>query len=224
MAKRKTGTGALIEQTKAAALARNTVRLAELVALIRRRMTGVVEGFYDIGEALREIVDKKLYAAAGHASMAAFLKTERLLSDRQASKLMAVVRKVPREQALSLGQEKAYALVSYTEATPELDSAGGLLASDAKVGGVAVTKASVRQIEAATRAVRASAKAKRPPTEAERAQAKNDAALVKALRAALRDAGIERAQIELTQEHVRMELTRAQAERLARERSSRAGK
>lgn len=41
------------------------------LALVRRRVTEVVEGFYDIGEALREILDHKLYAAAGHASLEA---------------------------------------------------------------------------------------------------------------------------------------------------------
>ena len=47
----------LIAETKSAALARNTARLAELLAIIRRRMTEVVEGFYDLGEALREMLE-----------------------------------------------------------------------------------------------------------------------------------------------------------------------
>jgi hypothetical protein len=207
----------LIEKTKADALARNTKRLAELVALIRRRMSAVVEGFYDIGEALREILDKKLYGAAGHAGLEAFLKAERLMSYRQATKLIALVRKVPRTQALSLGQEKAYALVSYTEATPEADSPEALLATDAKVGAKPVSKASVREIEAATRVVRVTEKAKRPPTEAERARAKAETGLVKTLRGALRGAGIGRAEITVSGDRVRVELTRAQVERLGRD-------
>lgn len=47
---------ALIERTKEASLARHRARLGELLALVRRRVTEVVEGFYDIGEALREIL------------------------------------------------------------------------------------------------------------------------------------------------------------------------
>ena len=206
----------LIERTKAAALARNLARLAELVALIRRRMTDVVESFYDMGEALREVVEHKLYAAAGHASFKAFLAAERLLSARQAAKLIAVVRKVPREQALALGQERAYALVAYTDATPDDDSAAGLLAADARVGEKPVTRASVREIQAATRAVNASERAKRPPTEARRAKEKADAALVKTVKAALREGGFARAAVTLKRDTVRIEVTRAQAERLAK--------
>ncbi len=213
---------ALIEKTKADALARNTKRLADLVALIRRRMGAVVEGFYDIGEALREILEKKLYGVAGHAGLEAFLEAEKLMSYRQATKLIALVRKVPRAQALSLGQEKAYALVSYTEATPEADSPEAdspeaLMATDEKVGAKPVSKSSVREIEAATRAVRLTEKAKRPPTEAERARAKAETALVKTLRGALRGAGIGRAEITVRGDRVRVELTRAQVERLGRD-------
>jgi hypothetical protein len=131
MAKATKGAAGLIQQTKERALARNKARLAELLALIRRRMMEVVEGFYDIGEALREIVDHKLYGALDHASLGALLKAEGLVSLRQAAKLIAVVRKVPREQALLLGQERAYALVAYTGATPEPDSPAQLLAEGA---------------------------------------------------------------------------------------------
>ena len=207
----------LIEKTKADALARNTKRLAELVALIRRRMGAVVEGFYDIGEALREILDKKLYGVGGHAGLEAFLEAEKLMSYRQATKLIALVRKVPRAQALALGREKAYALVSYTEATPEADSPEALMATDAKVGAKPVSKSSVREIDAATRAVRVTEKAKRPPTEAERARTKAETALVKTLRGALRGAGIGRAEITVRGDSVRVELTRAQVERLGRD-------
>lgn len=214
MAKKGGDSLTLIEKTKADARARNTRRLAELVALIRRRMGAVVEGFYDIGEALREIVEKKLYGVGGHAGLQSFLEAEGLLSYRQATKLIALVRKVPRAQALALGREKAYALVSYTEATPEADSPEGLADADAKVGAKPVSKSSVREIQAATRAVRETERAKRPPTEAERARAKAEAALVKTLRGALRGVGIGRAEITVRGDRVRVELTRAQVERL----------
>jgi hypothetical protein len=205
----------LIVRTKNAALARQKARYAELVALIRRRMTEVVEGFYDIGEALREILEKKLYAAEGHASMAAFLSAERLFSYRQANKLIAIVRKVPREQALSLGQERAFALVAYTEATPEDDSPASLVAQAAKIGAKPVTEASVREISDATRALRDSERAKRPRTDAQRARAKSDAAIEKAVKAALRAGGIARAEVTVTGARIRIELTRAQGEKLA---------
>ena len=204
----------LIERTKAAALARNTARLAELVALIRRRMTDVVESFYDMGEALREVVEHKLYAAAGHASFKAFLAAERLLSARQAAKLIAVVRKVPREQALALGQERAYALVAYTDATPEADSPASLLRDSATVGAKPVATASLREIEDATRVVRATSA--KPKTAAARDREKTTAAIEKAVRAALRGAGFAKAEVTVGRDQVRVVLPRKAAERLTR--------
>jgi hypothetical protein len=203
----------LIEQTRNLALARNKARLADLLALVRRRVSEVVEGFYDIGEALREILDHKLYATAGHKSLEALLKAEGMMSFRQASKLIAVVREVPREKALAMGQERAYALVAYTNATPEDDSPARLLAANAPV-----SKASVREIKAATREARARTRAKRPKTDAEREREKADVALQKALRALLRDAGIGRAEITIGRSDVRVAFSRTVAERAARSR------
>jgi hypothetical protein len=213
----KSATG-LIQQTKERALARNKARLAELMALIRRRLTEVVEGFYDIGEALREIVDHKLYAAMGHKSLGELLKAEGLISLRQATKLIAVVRKTPREQALALGQERAYALVAYTEATPEPDSPAQLLAEGANVGGKPAKDASVRDILAATRGAREKARAARPKSAAEREKTKADAALEVALRTVLREAGIGRAQIAVGTGDVRITIARSTALRITRGR------
>ena len=140
------------------------------------------------------------------------------MSFRQASKLIAVVRKVPREQALSLGQERAYALVAYTEATPEADSPSTLVAAGAKVGGKPAAEASVREIIGATRETRAKAKATRPKTETERAKVKADEALVKALRSILREAGIGRAEIAVEGREVRVRISRATVERIVRGR------
>ncbi len=204
----------LITRTRDAALARNRKRLAELLALVRRRMTEVVEGFYDIGEALREILDHKLFAVAGHKSMRAMLSAEKLMSFRQASKLITVVRRVPREDALALGQERAYALVAYADATPEDDSPSALLASNARVGDKSVQSASLRDIEAATKETRAKQKAKRPPTAAQRARSKADAALVKVVRAALRDAGVNRVEVTAGRDEVIVRIARAKAEKL----------
>jgi hypothetical protein len=212
MTKKTDGRLALLERTRAVAHARAVARLAELVALIRRRMTEVVESFYDVGEALREVVEEKRYAAAGHKSFNAFLKAEGLMSPRQASKLIAVVRRVPREQALALGQERAFALVAYTDATPEDDSPASLVAQSATIGDTPVARASVREIAAATRAARA----KRTPTAVQRATAKADAAIAKAVRAALIAGGIRGAEVTVGRAGVRIALTRIQGERLAR--------
>ncbi len=214
MAKKKDTGAGLIERTKALAAKQAAQRLDELVALIRRRMTEIVEAFYDIGEALREIVDKKLYGVGGDGSLKEFLEKRGLMSLAQANRLIAIVRKVPRAQALTLGQTKAYALVSYTAATPEPDSPKGLLEADATVGDKPVSKASARDIDRAAEAARA----KRPKTPAAKAKQKETAALEKGLRAVLLAAGIARPEVKVGDEWVTVTLTRAAAERAVRGR------
>lgn len=204
----------LIEQTRRAAQERNAARLADLTAEIRRRMTAVVESFYDIGEALREVLDRKLYGAAGHASLAAWLHDEGIVSERQATKLIAIARKVPRAHALALGPERSYALVAYAEAAAN-DTVAALLEGGATVAGKPVAEASVREIEAAAREARATRRGLRPKTEAERARAVEDAAITRALRSALRELGVGGATVRVTQAQVRVTLPRAQAAKLA---------
>jgi hypothetical protein len=79
---------------------------------------------------------------------------------------------LPREQAIALGSEKAYALVAYAAATPAPDVPKDLVAKDARVGGRPLSKASRRDIEAATREVRARERAKKPKTDADKARAR----------------------------------------------------
>ncbi len=211
MAKVKKEGGKLIKETKERALARSKKRLADLLALIRRRLTVVVEGFYDIGEALRDIVEHKLYAAEGHTSLAALLEAEGMMSISQANKLIAVVRKVPREQALALGPDKAYALTVYADATPEADSAAQIVADDAEIGGKRASDASGRDILNAARDVREKTKEKGPKTSAEREKAKADKALERALGALLRGAGVHRATIKIAADTVHITLSRSVA-------------
>ena len=90
----------LIEATKAQAAARHKARYDELVALMRRRMAEIVERFYDLGEALREMLETRRYTAGGHTSLRAFLAAEGLVSYAKANRLIAIVRKVPRARAL----------------------------------------------------------------------------------------------------------------------------
>lgn len=208
--------GALIQQTKDRALARNVARLSQLLSLIKRRMIAIVEGFYDIGEALCEIVDNSLYKVNGHPNLGAFLKAEGLFSIRQATKLIAVVRNVPREQALELGFERSYALVSYTDATPEADSPAQLLREDAKVDGKPVKQASVRDMTKAARGVRDKAKATTKKSAAAREKAKADTALEGALRKGLQAAGLGRAKIEVGASEVRFTIARSAALRFTR--------
>ena len=89
MAKSKGGRTGLITATKALALESQRKRLKALEALIRRRLATVVESFYDIGEALTEILKKKLYAVGEHTSLEAYLAATKLIGIAQAMKLGA---------------------------------------------------------------------------------------------------------------------------------------
>ncbi len=198
----------LIEATKKDALAARRKKLATLGALIRRRLATVAEGFYDIGVALTEILKSKLYAAGGHASLEAYLDAERLLSPSQARKLVDIVANVPREQALAVGQERAYALIAFARATPEPDSAAELIAQG-EVGGQPAAKASVRAIAAAAKAQRD----KGPKTPRAKAQAKADVAVERGLRAALRAAGLPITTVRIGKDAVRVELPRVRLEK-----------
>lgn len=138
---------------KKTALAAKDKKLRALVALIERRKARIVEDFYDIGEALRTILREELFVARAR-SFRAFCEAELSMDPATAFKLVAVVEGVPREQALALGQEKSYALVTYAAATAEADTPAGLLQANAKVGKRSVREASANEIKGAAAAVR----------------------------------------------------------------------
>ncbi len=208
MAKAKGGGTKLITATKALALESRRKRLKTLEGLVRRRLATVVESFYDIGEALTEILKKKLYAVGEHTSLEAYLTATKLIGIAQAMKLIAIVREVPREVALAAGPERSYALIGLAKATPEPDSAAELIASGT-VAGQPAAKAPVRAITAAAKAERA----KRPKTAAAKERDKADAALVKGVRALLRAGGMGAGAVSVKGDEVRVVLTRKQAER-----------
>jgi len=208
MARAKGGRTKLVTTTKALALESQRKRLKALEALIRRRLATVVESFYDIGEALTEVLKKKLYAVGGHTSLEAYLAATKLMGVAQAMKLIAIVREVPREVALAAGPERSYALIGLAKATPEPDSAAELIASGT-VAGQPAAKAPVRAITAAAKAERA----KRPKTAAAKERDRADAAVVKGVRALLRAGGLGAGAVSVKGDEVRVVLTRKQAER-----------
>jgi hypothetical protein len=215
MSKKRKEKPKLIERTQVVvAQDRKAARLNELLSRIRRKMVSMAENFYDIGECLREILDKKLFEAAGHTSLDEMLDAEKLISRRQAGKLIAVVRKVSREHALSMGHEKAYALLAYIAVTPKHDSVAILLESRAKIAGKPVADASLREIVRATLDVRTQEAAKRPKTDAELKHERADKALLRTVRDALQTVGVSRPAVQITGDEVRIVLSRTQAERL----------
>ncbi|MBK8695290.1 MAG: hypothetical protein IPN17_24210 [Deltaproteobacteria bacterium] len=205
----KAARSGLIVATKAAALEAHRKQLATLERLIRRRLASVVESFYDVGVALREILEKKLYAVKGHASLADYLTATKLVSLTQAEKLIAIVRRVPREEAMAAGQERAYALIALADATPEPDTAAELIAHGT-VAGAPAKEASVRAIRAAAKAQ----SAERPKTKAQSARAKADAAVDKGLRRWLKQGGLRPEAVRVTGRAVHVTLTREQVEAL----------
>jgi hypothetical protein len=147
------------------ATAANKKRAEALLDLIARRAERIAEDFYEIGKALKELLQKRLYVALGYASFAAMLEARGVLSETQARKLIEVVSRVPLATALKLGPEKAFAMVKYTDATPEPDTPELLLQGGAMIGGKAAAEASKRDIEEATKKLRRSGAAKRGKLE-----------------------------------------------------------
>ncbi len=131
-------------------------RAEELVALIARRKENIVDAFYDIGLALMEILDRKLYLALGHESFDSLLAKRNLISRTKAFKLIAVVKELPRSAALGMGQERAYALAALAAATPHADTAASIVTKGIRVRGVTrdVLQLSVRAIEHLAKNVR----------------------------------------------------------------------
>jgi hypothetical protein len=193
--------------------ARDGARANELLALIARRKARIVEDFYDIGEALKELFHRELFRALGHRSFEAMLKAHEVMSATQARKLIHLVEQLPRVQALSLGQEKAYALVSYTAATPEPDVPAVLAREDAKVSGKRLSKLSVRELQLAAKEARSRARAATPRTVAEKARAAAAKSLLAKVKARLEAGGVRGAQIALDAEEVRVTIARRIAER-----------
>ncbi|WP_437310232.1 hypothetical protein [Sorangium sp. So ce388] len=178
------------EATKGGAAAEK--RAQALLELIERRKARIAEDFYEIGEALRELQRKKLYLALGHASFGEMLKARNLMGLTQAKKLIGVVAALPRDRALALGPEKAYALTRYTAATPEVDTPAWLLDQGATVAGKSLEEISVRELAAEAGKVRAQAAGpKRRDPEEQRARS-----AARAAQAALRKRGAKGATVE----------------------------
>ena len=129
-------------------------RAQALLALVQRRKQRITDDFYDIGEALRELLRKELYKALGFASVDELVQTHEVMSGEQARKLIMLVEHMPRVEDLRLGQDKAYALVAYTLATPEADVPAERVRTDAKLGDKPVSKSSVRDRKVAAAEVR----------------------------------------------------------------------
>ncbi len=127
-------------------------RANELLAQIERRKRDITRAFYDLGAALRELNEKKLFGSIGYASFDEMLDAREVMSPAQARKLIEVVRTFHRDMAQRLGAEKAYALARYVARTKQDDDVAELVAEGFPLGGKRkpIDEVTVRQIARAT--------------------------------------------------------------------------
>ena len=110
-------------------------RANELLQFVERRKREITRAFYELGVALRELHEKKLWGALGYESFDAMLALREVMSGFQARKLIEVVRTFDREIASRLGAEKAYALARYVDRTKQDDDPAEYVLEGFPVGG-----------------------------------------------------------------------------------------
>jgi hypothetical protein len=162
-------------------------RAESLIALILRRKQRITEDFFEIGEALREISRKKLFVPIGYESFDELLAKRGLMGPTQARKLIAIVDAYTRDQALALGLEKAFAVITYAAATPAREVPQLVLATG--IGGKSVDALTAREITQRAEKIRAK---KGPPENVTPAEREARAA-ASAWQAALRKGGLRSA-------------------------------
>lgn len=128
-------------------------RAEQLVEEVARLKMVIASSFYEMGSALGEILDHKLYAVLGYKSFEELLEARELLSARQARKFIDVAKAFERGPAVQIGPEKAYALIRYCARTEKNDDPGALVKQGFPVAGrrKPIDVVTVRDIEAATR-------------------------------------------------------------------------
>lgn len=163
---RSAGLARVSSQAKTA-LSRHAVHAGELLALIVRRIQRIEEDFFDVGTALRELKEKKLFVALGYRTFDVMLAERVPIGRSQAYKLIAIATKVTREDAIALGEEKAYSIARLVATTPEADTVASVLSSGVRVGKSTrpATTMSTREIDSVKRSI---AKRTKKPDAAER--------------------------------------------------------
>lgn len=127
------------------------------VALIHARKERISEDFFDIGEALVRLKRPGIAEALGYSGFVELCERELDMAPQKAAQLISIVKAIPREQARALGQERASALITLAEATPEDDTALSLATTTLTLPGgktLDLSKASTREIRDAAKAVR----------------------------------------------------------------------
>ncbi|MBI5494469.1 MAG: hypothetical protein HY904_05535 [Deltaproteobacteria bacterium] len=208
-----TKTGNELVHLPAAALqehAQDRAHAEELLLHVQRNMGLITDAFFEIGTALTELNNNRLYTALGYRSFEQMLERRRLMSQAQANKLIAVATLVPREAAVKLGPEKSYALTRLAQVSKAPGGLAALLESG-KVRGRSLESVTVRELSDLTRELRGEriTRASQARVQARRA--------ARAAQAALRKAGVEGARVEAVGprgESIRVSLSARDLERL----------
>jgi hypothetical protein len=130
---------------------RKVARAEALLALIDRRKASIVESFYDVGEALRELLASKLYVVLGYTSFEKMLTERDVVGHATAKELITIVNRTPREIALLLGKAKAIELVRWTRETEAVDTVASVVRDNEAIDGVPAREISARGIARARR-------------------------------------------------------------------------
>ena len=186
-----------------------------LVQSVIARKVRVAEQFYAMGVELRELSRPECFRALGFGSFVELIEGRKVVSRMTALRLMSVAGAFPRELAVELGLEKAYALVRYAEATPALDVARVLAERNVVVAGKGVRQATVREIEAETKRIRTGGKVR----DAKHPAAREARAAAREIQKAIRKLGSGKAKARAVWERgewgVRVEMTAAEARAVA---------
>jgi hypothetical protein len=93
--------------------------LATQTAQIRALKRSLSRSFYDVGNILVDIRDRKLYEAKGYGSFEAFVEREIELGKQMSLKLVRIVGTFIREAALSIGLDRASAGIAAIDGETE---------------------------------------------------------------------------------------------------------
>ena len=167
-----------------------------MIALVKAKKDEIARDFYVIGKALVWLHDQSVASALGHSSFAELCDVELQMSSAQAQRLMNVVKSFPKRTAEELTAAKATAIIDLAGALGGKTTPKGLLERGTVhvpgVGALDVKSADAATIDRAAKAARA----KRRHATHGVSLSSAEEQLVAHLRAALRRAKLESAEIE----------------------------
>ncbi|MBL8788822.1 MAG: hypothetical protein JNJ59_28260 [Deltaproteobacteria bacterium] len=181
-----------------------------LLAQARTLQAAITSSFWDLGRVLGVLAERKLHLALGFSRFDQLVEARLGLSKTLAWRLITVAGRLPKKEAMKLGQERAHALVAFAAASNgEIDPVEVARLDQPLVGDRPLSETPVREILAA--------RPRRPTPLAQRADKAIDKKLAAAVKRRATALGLRVAEVEVRSDRVLIALTRSQAERLARD-------